>query len=97
MKVLLFVYVSFISSFVEQSSVFTESFVFQLDATTYGNEDSGVEYNNCKMALLSLLQKVPSNQSTPKELTREILNAVRALEREYPTSEADVVARLSGE
>ena len=69
----------------------------QLDATTGGNEDSGVEFDTCKMALMSLLQKVPSNQSTPKELTRKILNAVSALEREYPTSEADVVARLAGE
>ncbi len=109
MKVLLFVCVSVISSFFAQSSVVAESFVLRsgnvivgstppvLDATTGGNEDRGVEYDNCKMTLLSLLQEVPSNQSTPKELTRKILNAVSALEREYPTSEADVVARLSGE
>lgn len=65
-------------------------------AATAGNvnNNSGIE---CKICLLSLLAKVPSNQSTPKELTRDILDAVSVLEREYPTSEADVVARLAGE
>lgn len=61
-----------------------------------GNSDFHVEFDHCKMALLSLLAKVPSNQSTPKDLTREILNAVSVLERQYPTSEEDVVARLAG-
>ena len=65
-------------------------------AATAGNvnNNSGIE---CKICLLSLLAKVPSNQSTPKELTRDILNAVSVLESEYPTSEPDVVAKLAGE
>ena len=70
-----------------------------LDATTTtaGDEISnGAEFDNCKMTLLSLLEKVPSNQSTSKELTQEILTAVSVLEKEYPTPEADVVARLPG-
>ena len=66
----------------------------RLDFAADVNNNSGIE---CKISLLSLLAKVPSNQSTPKELTRDILNAVSVLERECPTSEVDVVARLAGE
>jgi hypothetical protein len=70
----------------------------QLDATTTAGDEisNGAEFDDCKMTLRSLLEKVPSNQSTSKELTREILTAVSVLENEYPTSEANVVERLPG-
>lgn len=52
---------------------------------------------SCTLTLLrSLLAKVPSNQSTPKELTREILHVVSDLEEKYPTDEVDVMPNLSG-
>eukprot|EP00579_Thalassiosira_antarctica_P025268 CAMPEP_0202019458 /NCGR_PEP_ID=MMETSP0905-20130828/42055_1 /ASSEMBLY_ACC=CAM_ASM_000554 /TAXON_ID=420261 /ORGANISM="Thalassiosira antarctica, Strain CCMP982" /LENGTH=293 /DNA_ID=CAMNT_0048580733 /DNA_START=73 /DNA_END=954 /DNA_ORIENTATION=- len=58
-------------------------------------DDKNAESGN-KLSLLNLLSKVPSNESTPKELTQEILQAVRVLEKECPTLEADVLPKLAG-
>ena len=46
---------------------------------------------NKKLALLNLLSKVPPNESTSKQLTTEILQAVNILEEECPTLEKDVL------
>jgi hypothetical protein len=49
-----------------------------------------------KSALLRLLAKVTPNESTPDELTQDILRAASALEAGCPTSEVDVLPRLAG-
>ena len=49
-----------------------------------------------KVALLNLLSKVPPNESTSKQLTTEILQAVNILEEECPTFETDVLSRIAG-
>jgi len=49
-----------------------------------------------KLALLGLLSKVPSNESTPKDLTQQILRAVSVLEKDCPTPEEDVLLKLAG-
>ena len=49
-----------------------------------------------KLALLNLLSKVPPNESTSKQLTTEILQAVNILEEECPTLETDVLSRIAG-
>ena len=51
---------------------------------------------NKKLALLNLLSKVPPNESTSKQLTKEILQAVNILEEECPTFETDVLSRIAG-
>ena len=56
------------------------------------NNDS----ENKKLALLNLLSKVPPNESTSKQLTTEILQAVNILEEECPTLETDVLSRIAG-
>lgn len=64
---------------------------------TKGKVDNNVATNNeNKSALLELLQAVPRNKATPKELTADILKAVGVLEKACPTSEEDVLPRLSG-
>lgn len=52
--------------------------------------------NRDKLALLELLQSVPPNEATPKELTANILRAVNDLESTCPTPESDVIPRLAG-
>jgi len=42
------------------------------------------------------LSKVPPNESTSKQLTTEILQAVNILEEECPTLETDVLSRIAG-
>lgn len=49
-----------------------------------------------KIELLNLLSKVPPNQSTPKELTSSILQAVKSLEDSFPTPEEDVLQAVAG-
>ena len=52
---------------------------------------------NKKLALLNLLSKVPPNESTSKQLTTEILQAVNILEEECPPIlETDVLSRIAG-
>jgi len=55
-----------------------------------------VENESSKTSLLNLLSKVPPNESTPRELTRDILRAVRVLEEDCPTPEEDVLPSLVG-
>jgi hypothetical protein len=43
-----------------------------------------------------LLSKVPPNESTPKELTASILQAVKNLEDSFPTPEEDVLEAVAG-
>ena len=52
--------------------------------------------NPNKVALLNLLSTVPANESTPKELTRQILQAVSTLEKDCPTPDEDVLPQLAG-
>ena len=47
-------------------------------------------------ALLALLDSVPSNLPTSKSLTDEVLDAVKNLEKECPTSDESVLSELSG-
>jgi len=49
-----------------------------------------------KDELLNLLSSVPSNISTPKKLTSDILSAVRDLEDFCPTNDAEVLTSLGG-
>jgi len=49
-----------------------------------------------KLSLLNLLSKVPPNESTSRELTREILQAVSELEEECPTPIDEVIPSLAG-
>ena len=49
-----------------------------------------------KEELLNLLSCVPSNVSTPKKLTTETLQAVRALEEYCPTPDENVLESLGG-
>lgn len=58
------------------------------------NDDKAEDEN--KVALLELLEKVPPNESTPKELTSRILEAVSVLESECKTSDDDVLSSLVG-
>lgn len=58
--------------------------------------DNATNNNDNKLALLDLLSKVPSNESTPKKLTREILQAVANLENDCPTPEEDVLPKIAG-
>jgi hypothetical protein len=46
--------------------------------------------------LLNLLSKVPPNQSTPKQLTNEILESVSNLEKSCPTNTELVLGELNG-
>lgn len=48
------------------------------------------------MSLLNFLASVPPNKSTPKELTRKILQAAVTLEKECPTPNEDVLPKLAG-
>lgn len=52
--------------------------------------------NQQRQALFNLLAKVPSNESTPKELTNQLLEAVALLEKDCATPEEDVLPRLAG-
>ena len=52
--------------------------------------------NQRRQALFNLLAQVPSNESTPKELTNQLLEAVARLEKDCPTPETDVLPRLAG-
>jgi hypothetical protein len=52
--------------------------------------------NEYKLALLDLLSTVPKNVATPKELTSDILEAVKILEKDCPTPESDVLQLLAG-
>ena len=49
-----------------------------------------------KTHLLELLASVPKNKSTPRDLTNQILEAVKRLESEYPTPESDVLPLIAG-
>ena len=52
--------------------------------------------NDDKLNLINLLSQVPSNQSTSKQLTKEILQATSILEKQCPTLEENVLQRLVG-
>lgn len=61
------------------------------------SQGSGVRtVNNYKSALLELLKEVPPNEATPKQLTTDILGAVKTLETECETPESDVIPQLAG-
>mmetsp|Transcript_29163 Transcript_29163/g.59885 ORF Transcript_29163/g.59885 Transcript_29163/m.59885 type:complete len:300 (+) Transcript_29163:84-983(+) len=62
------------------------------------NTDSKIpaEKSDEKSALMELLAQVPPNQSTSKELTSRILDAVKVLENSCPTPDEDVLSRLVG-
>jgi hypothetical protein len=49
-----------------------------------------------KDTVMELLQSVPRNAPTPRELTVDILRAVRLLERQCPTPDLEVLEKLSG-
>ena len=49
-----------------------------------------------KLKLINLLSQVPSNQSTSKQLTKEILQASTILENQCPTLDDNVLQRLAG-
>ena len=65
-----------------------------IDTAESRNEDD--DDGGLKSALLRLLAKVTPNESTPDELTRDILRAASALEGGCSTPEADVLPRLAG-
>lgn len=58
--------------------------------------DNDSTKNDSKLALLNLLSQVPANESTPKELTKQILRAVGIMEEDCPTPEEDVLPKLAG-
>ncbi|KAL7472509.1 hypothetical protein ACHAXS_012866 [Conticribra weissflogii] len=62
------------------------------------NPDSKTDVNisDDKSALMELLAQVPPNQPTSKELTSQILDAVKALENSCPTPDDEVISRLVG-
>jgi len=52
--------------------------------------------NDDNLKLINLLSRVPSNQSTSKQLTSEILQATTILEEQCPTIDENVLERLVG-
>ena len=60
--------------------------------------DNGNENKNDdnKIQLINLLSQVPSNQSTSKQLTNEILQATSILEKHCPTIDENVLQNLIG-
>jgi hypothetical protein len=49
-----------------------------------------------KSIVLDLLRNIPRNAATSRKLTSDILSAVRTLEQECPTPDADVLGKLAG-
>lgn len=64
--------------------------------STPKSQGSGRIETNYKSALLELLKEVPPNDATPKQLTSDILGAVKALETKCETPESDVIPQLAG-
>ena len=64
--------------------------------STPKSQGSGTIETNYKSALLELLKEVPPNDATPKQLTSDILGAVKALETKCETPESDVIPQLAG-
>ncbi len=64
------------------------------------NLNADIDINNMrdekKKILMDLLSTVPSNVSTPKQLTSDVLSAVRDLEGYCPTQEEEVLSSLGG-
>ncbi len=63
---------------------------------TVESRDEDDDDGGLKSTLLRLLAKVTPNESTPDELTQDILRATSALEAGCPTPEVDVLPRLAG-
>jgi len=63
--------------------------------SNHGNDD--INDNDKKVnELLTLLDSVPSNLPTSRSLTDRILDAVKQLEQDCPTSDGNVLSELSG-
>jgi len=69
--------------------------IFSLQPTSNNNTNNNKNDGN-KLNLLNLLSQVPSNQSTPKQLTTEILQTTSILEKQCPTIDENVLERLVG-
>jgi hypothetical protein len=54
------------------------------------------EQSKCKQNLMDLLTSIPPNQSTPQQLTNDLLAAAKHLEQVCPTKEEEVLQELSG-
>ena len=71
--------------------------IFSSQTKNVKDVNNNNERSEKKLALLNLLSKVPPNESTSKQLTTEILQAVNILEEECPTfEETDVLSRIAG-
>ena len=70
--------------------------IFSSQTKNVKDVNNNNERSEKKLALLNLLSKVPPNESTSKQLTTEILQAVNILEEECPTLETDVLSRIAG-
>ena len=66
--------------------------VFSPQSTSNTNANN----NDNKLKLISLLSQVPSNESTSKQLTTEILQATTILEKQCPTVDENVLQNLIG-
>lgn len=73
------------------------SFLNDLFTTNNKNNasESPSESEN-KLTLLKLLSDVQPNESTPRDLTSDILQAVSVLECECPTPDSEVLSSLAG-
>ena len=58
--------------------------IFSSQTKNVKDVNNSNESENKKLALLNLLSKVPPNESTSKQLTTEIIQAVNILEEECP-------------
>lgn len=74
------------------------SFANVFSPQSTNNVDNGNENknNDDKLKLLNLLSQVSPNESTSKQLTKEILQAASILENQCPTVDENVLERLVG-
>ena len=63
---------------------------------TNSNIDKREQSKQYKPHLMDLLTSIPPNQSTPQQLTNDLLAAVKDLERVCPTNDEEVLQELSG-
>lgn len=72
---------------------------FLNDLLTTNNKNNASESpseSENKLTLLKLLSDVQPNESTPRDLTSDILQAVSVLECECPTPDSEVLSSLAG-
>ena len=79
-----------------QSLLYSLADLFFPQKTTTATATTNNADNQQRQALFNLLAQVPSNESTPKELTNQLLEAVALLEKDCATPEEDVLPRLAG-